>query len=62
MHRLTISWPHLSRTDSAVGKSKITMVQIFPAAQAGAVYVDNVYEPEPTHHHFLGQATQFIPF
>jgi len=29
MYKFTNSWPHLSRTDSAVGKPKITTMQIF---------------------------------
>jgi len=44
MYRFTNSWPHLSRTDSAVGKPKITTVQIFLQHRQGVtVYVFNVY-------------------
>jgi len=35
MYRFTNSWPHLSLTDSAVGKPKITTMQIFTAAWSG---------------------------
>jgi len=34
MYTFTNSWPHLSSKDSAVAKTKITTVQIFPAAWA----------------------------
>jgi len=35
IYRFTNGWPHLSRTDSAVVRPKITMVQVFPAVWAG---------------------------
>jgi len=47
MYRFTNSWPHLSRTDSAVGKPKTPTLLIFPAVhlrQGGTVYVCNVYD------------------